>query len=112
MVEGRVQLEDALRSFPRVQKTEGYVNSDGVFIGSEEHNMPTYVLVEREGGAWLFGGKPVDLISVNGLGEVRWGHPPGGWGGDAGDQAVEAFGLVERAKALAPVEFDWLGWEV
>ena len=96
MMGRRVNLEGALRSFPRVEATQGYVDSHGVFIGSAEDNMPTYVLVEREDGPWTCEGQRVALYSVNGAGEVRWDITSAdGWGGNAAKQAIEAFGLVK-----------------
>jgi hypothetical protein len=96
----RVDLEDALRRFPKPHETQGFVDSDGVFIGAETHNMPTYVLVTAETddrtsrSPWFSGEQPVLLWSVNGAGECRWSVDPKGCHNKPDKQAIKAFGLV------------------
>jgi hypothetical protein len=100
-----VDLEDALCSFPRPHETEGFVDSQGVFIGAKCHNMPTYVLVAPEAHSpsdpfdrsWLHGDQLVKLWSVNGGGECRWPVYPGGCHGKPDRQAIEGFGLEDSA---------------
>ena len=99
----RVDLEDALRSFPNSSKEQGFIDSQGVFIGARDHNMPTYVLVEspecRDAEhstwfqPWTLGDRKVELWSVNGAGECRWKVRPTSWLERADKQAVEAFGV-------------------
>lgn len=99
-----VDLEDALRSFPRPNETEGFVDRDSVFIGAKCHNMPTYVLIEADLSPdgplerlWLYGEQLVKLWSVNGGGECRWNVYPGGCHGEPDKQAIEGFGLEDSA---------------
>ena len=94
-----VDLEDALRGFPRPHETQGFVDRQGVFIGAILRNMPTYVMIESPEEQivrpWLQGERLVNLWSVNGGGECRWNVYPGGCHGKPDRQAIEGFGLED-----------------
>ncbi len=55
----------------------------------------SYILVKSDSPKWeTEDGSSVRLISVNGLGEIRWEVSPySSWGGDDGQEAVKAFNL-------------------
>ena len=90
----RVDMENALTSFPRPKQSQGFVDSEGVFIGAIDHNMPTYVLVEDEGRhTWTLKDKQVALWSINGCGECRWVVSSKSCQNNADKQAIEAYGL-------------------
>lgn len=67
----------------------------------------SYVLVEGNGaapgmrdgsdGRWLLGGTRVHLVSINGIGEIRWEVEPGMLvgAGEEAEAAVKHFGLTE-----------------
>jgi hypothetical protein len=93
-----VDMENALKSFPRPNEEVGHIDREGVFIGSKKHNMPTYVLIEADPKGvrytqWTLGDKKVNLWSINGGGECRWGVAPNGCWNEADKQAIAAYEL-------------------
>lgn len=60
----------------------------------------SYVLEFDDSGPWLYRGHRVRLLSINGVGEIRWVVRPQDWRfvpsrGAGGEGAVEYFGLKE-----------------
>lgn len=73
---------------------DNFGDHNGRVWWSDRHN--SYVMVPDEKGNFLFKGKKVQLLSINGIGEIRWNVEKYDFGRDNEQgEAIEAFGLVK-----------------